>query len=376
MSYSDQGRRGSYDGSRRSSYSNSRRSGANPVKLQGGSMRGRGSGRSSGRSRGGSPVGQRIGRSHDGYSVKSRNINFQNGASGRIFGIEKRTLILGALAVVLVVLVMLLVSSCVSSCSSNDSSSTEDVNQVDSRVAAGVSEDVTREFQAGLDRAEKLQWIAANATRYSDQGLIDLALSTPEAVEFVAAYPDADKSASDYGDYSGSSAPELYCWDSRWGNVDYAGHALALSGSGPTTLAMAYIGLTGTADQTPATIAVAATEAGATSTDSYMSADFLATECETLGLSCESYVSNGDNLSQVLDTGTYLLIEAKAGTLTDDAHWLLLVTENSDGSVVVYDPTSPSVTAHPWDPATLAASCDNLYAVTKAADTTDAAATE
>ena len=72
----------------------------------------------------------------------------------------------------------------------------------------------------------------------------------------------------------------------------------------------------------------------------------------------------------MLDSGTYLLIEAKAGTLTDTAHWVLLVTENEDGSVVVYDPTSPEVSEHPWAPATLASSCDTLYALT-ASDTAD-----
>ena len=56
-----------------------------------------------------------------------------------------------------------------------------------------------------------------------------------------------------------------------------------------------------------------------------------------------------------------------AGTLTSMEHWVLLVTENEDGTVVVYDPTSPDVSAHPWAPATLASTCDTLY-VLRAAD--------
>ena len=82
---------------------------------------------------------------------------------------------------------------------------------------------------------------------------------------------------------------------------------------------------------------------------------------EKLGLTCESFASNADNLSQMLDSGTYVLMETKAGSLTSAAHWVLVVTENEDGSMQVYDPTSPDVSAHPWAPATLASTCTDFY---------------
>lgn len=294
-----------------------------------------------------------------GYPVRARSINFQNGRN-RVLGIDRRMLILGALAVVLLVLLIVGVSSCVRGCTSEQPAT--DVNPVDVRVAAGVSEDLTTQFAEQLDHGEKLAAIAASADRYSDQALLELALAVPESIDFVASYPDAEKTAQPYEDaVSAGTVPQLWCWDARWGAVDYAGHALAVSGSGPTAVSMAYMGLTGRSDRTPADIAQAVTEAGYASGDSAMSADYLSAASGDLGLTVESYVSNGDNLSQMLDAGTYLLIEAKAGTLTDMAHWVVLVTENEDGSVVVYDPTSPEVSAHPWAPATLASSCDTLY---------------
>ncbi|MCR8907013.1 hypothetical protein NW198_00055 [Thermophilibacter sp. ET337] len=304
-----------------------------------------------------------------GYPVRARSINFQNGRT-RIFGIDRQLFILGALAIVLLVLIIVGVSSCVRSCSSSEPAG--ETNPVDARVAAGVSEELTNEFATELNRSEKLSAIAASADRYSDQGLLELALTVPEAIDFVAAYPDAEKTAQPYEDaVEQGVAPQLWCWDARWGAVDYAGHPLAVSGSGPTVVSMAYMGLTGKSDKSPADIAQAVTEAELASGDSAMSADYLSSAAEGLGVAYASYVSNGDNLSQMLDTGTYLLIEAKAGTLTDTAHWVLLVSENEDGSVVVYDPTSPEVSAHPWAPATLAASCDNLYAFSSSDATTD-----
>ena len=118
-----------------------------------------------------------------GYPVRARSINFQSNRN-RIFGIDRQLLILGALAVVLLVLVVAGVSSCVRSCSSSGSGG--DANPVDSRVAAGVSEELTGKFATGLNRDEKLAQIAATADKYSDQGLLELALDVPEAIDFVA----------------------------------------------------------------------------------------------------------------------------------------------------------------------------------------------
>lgn len=295
-----------------------------------------------------------------GYPLRSRSINFQ-GNRNRILGLDRRLVILGALAIVLAVLVIVGVSTCVRSCSSGDSAGTQ-TGQSDVRVAAGLPEELTNAFTDELNQNEKLSNIAANADQYGDQGLLELALNVPEAIDFVAAYPTAEKTAQPYDEaVTKGTVPQLWCWDARWGNVDYAGRALAITGSGPTSLSMAYMGLTGSADKTPADIAQDATDAEAATGDSAMTADFLASEAEKLGLTCESFTSNADNLAQMLDSGTYVLMETKAGSLTSAAHWIVVVTENEDGSMQVYDPTSPDVSAHPWAPATLASTCTDFY---------------
>lgn len=309
------------------------------------------------------PAGPR-GSSGPGYPLRARSINFQSGRARRMSA-NRRLLILGALALVILVLIVVGISSCVRGCSAEQQSA--ETNPVDERVAAGVDEDLTNQFAAELDQGEKLAQIAANADAYENQDLLALALSQPDAIDFVAAYPEAEKTAQPYGeDVSAGTVPELVCWDERWGCVDYAGAPLALTGSGPTSLAMAYMALTGNGDRTPADFAQAVTDAEAASGDSLMSGTFLTDSLGEYGLSCSTYTSNEENLTQVLDTGTYLLVEAQAGTLTDAAHWVIVVTEGSDGSLTVYDPTSPEVSAHPWDPATIAGATNTLYAISAA----------
>ncbi|WP_239471435.1 papain-like cysteine protease family protein [Olsenella profusa] len=296
-----------------------------------------------------------------GYPLKARNINFQSGRARRTD--NWRLVILAAIAVVLLILVIVGISSCVRGCSADQNSG--ETNPVDARVAAGVPEDLTREFASELNRGEKLAQIAANANQYADQGLLELALAQPDAIDFVAAYPDSDKTAQAYEDsVSAGTVPELYCWDSRWGGVDYAGRPLALTGSGPTALSMAYMAITGQGDRTPADIAQLVTDAGQTSEGSGMSGDYLTNESlGELGLSCTSTTSNADNLTQALDTGTYVLLEVSAGTLTDEAHWVIVTGENDDGSVTVHDPTSPEASSHAWDPANLSTFTTTIYVI-------------
>ena len=306
------------------------------------------------------------GSSGPGYPLRSRSINFQSGKARRLSA--NRRLIIAALGALLVVILLVVgISSCVRGCSADQGSTSGTGNPIDSRVAEGVSEELTQQFATQLDRGEKLKDIAANANQYENQGLLELALSEPAAIDFVAAYPESSKEAQPYEDaVTQGTVPELYCWDARWGAVDYADAPLALTGSGPTALAMARMALTGTADQTPATIAQAVSDAGMAGGESGMSADFLGEPLAALGIASTDYAANADNLLQALETGSYVLIEVTAGSLTDATHWVLVTGSNDDGSVTVLDPTSPDVSSHTWDAATIASGATTMYALTAA----------
>lgn len=310
----------------------------------------------------------RSGRSGGGnrYELKSRNIRFRGKSSSmktRFTGLNPRQIMFIVLGVVLAILVIFLVSSCVRSCKSNK----PETSEIDARVAAGVSDELVDAFTPVLDQAEALQWIAAHANEYPSEDLPRLALSEPAAIAFVRAYPEMSKSGSAFdGTVSRGEAPMLYTWDEHWGAVEYDGSALAVTGSGPTALAMAYMGITGKTDRTPADLAKMATDKQMAGGESHTTAEFFTSIEKELGLYVHHYEPDGDTITEVLDSGTFVIVEVRADTLTPDAHWVIVAYENENGSVRVYDPTSVSVSTRPWDPDTIASAAITMYAVSQA----------
>ena len=328
------------------------------------SHRGLSDGRRSSRSRGGYNT---PGRS-SGYQLRNRNIRF-NGRNGSLRGrfndIDFRKVLLLIAAILLLVIVFLGVSSCIRGCvGANDKNETA-VNEQDARVSVSVPAGLTSEFTVALDQGEKLKWIAENAALYTDQTLLELALREPGAIDMVAAYPTVEeKVATPYNDeVTKGTVPELYCWDARWGMIDYDGAPLALTGSGPVAFSMAYMGLTGNSDKSPGDMAALAVESGYAGGDGHTSGDFFATQADGLGLTIQYYEPSEDNLITILGTNVVVIARVRAGSITEDAHWLLITGVNSDGSINVLDPCCSSATSHPWDAATIAGSCDAMYAL-------------
>lgn len=299
------------------------------------------------------------------YPLKSRNIRFKGKRSAGLtrFGGNTRTIIMAVLGLVLVVLLFFLVSSCVRSCRSN----TPVASDADARVSASLSDELIEEYTVALDQAQALEWIAANADQYPSEDLPRLALEEPAAIPFVRAYPESPKTASAYGDsVTRGEVPMLFNWDARWGAVEYDESVLAVTGSGPTSLAMAYMGITGKNDKTPADLATTAKENGMAGGEAHTSSDLFTSLADELGLSVHQYEPSRDTLTEVLDSGTVIIVEVRAETLTDYAHWAVVAYENENGSVRVYDPTSVSVSRRPWDPATIASASINMLAVSMA----------
>lgn len=241
-------------------------------------------------------------------------------------------------------------------------------NPQDSRVAYGADENITNELSPVLDRSEKLQQIAQNATSYPDDRIIELAINEPAAIDFVVQYPRANKDTSGYtGTVTQGTYPALYDWDASWGNMDYGDLPLGVSGSGPTALSIAYMGLTGNSDQTPATIANLALQNSMATGDSGTSADFFTQDIGDLGLTCTGIDANKESITKYLAANTPILAEVKADTLTTTAHWILATSaDKNTGAVTVFDPTSTSVSSHAWDPGTIAASADIVFMVKQA----------
>lgn len=322
---------------------------------------------------------------HDtGLNVrKNSNINFDRRRSrGRRpqgplarFGIDNRMLLTLVAGVVIIIVFIFVVSSCVRSCSSpaeDTSTSATEVNSYDDRVAAGVSESLTNRFTSALDEGETLAWIAAHADEYADERLPELALRESTAIDFVASVPDADSTAGSYteGTEQGSY-PLLYDWDTRWGYVSYAGSIMGVTGSGPTTLSMAYMGATGENDQTPDVLAQLASEGGYADESTGTTSAFFTDVGGQIGLSVQELEPSTDNLSYVLANGQVAIVQLNASFTTPYVHWALVVCSNEDGSVTLYDPDSSEASLHTWAPGTITQNASILCAVSAGTQTTD-----
>lgn len=278
-----------------------------------------------------------------------------------------RVLLLAIIVIVVIVVMIVGVTSCIRR--NNESThqtieETKPMNEQDQRVALGVSASMTSRFTEALDEGEALVTIAQNADQYEDDRMLELALSEPSSRGFVAAYPSSDKSSYPYDDeVSRGKIPSLFDWDDRWGAVTYGDGPLAVTGSGPTTLAMAYMGLTGKTDYTPTQIAQQANKSNYATGDSGSKGELFSKLATSIGLITEEVTPSTDTLSYSLSDSTCIAAEFKEGTLTNHTHWALVVAYNSDDTVTVYDPTSTEVTERPWALSTIVNASNTFFAI-------------
>ncbi len=335
-------------------------------------------------------------RNAGGYQLQRHPINF-GGRRGRLGSVDPRLIVLVAVALVALVLIIFSVVSCVSSTAPSKDQGPA-VNQE-------LPSDLQNSLKQALSRDAQLADIAERGTEYPES-LIRLALSEPASVGFVYGWTSSDhETAQAYDDaVAKGTVPELYGWDARWGYLDYGGSPLAVSGSGPIACAMARMGLLGNAEQTPATIAKAAADAGKAQGDSGTDASFFTDKAADLGLAVtaldlqgaqgsaaaagdqgdgaaqagdsagdasqsqpqgtgeQTQSQPGDALAKALGDSAYVLVETNGGALGATSHWVL-VTIDDNGAVAVHDPSSTANSSHQWDPATVAADAKSALTV-------------
>ena len=304
-----------------------------------------------------------------GYRLHSRRVSYPNGNGGFVsMLLRPRVLLLIGILVIVIVALVLGISSCVRGNKERAAQTVEEtkpVNEQDKRVAAGVPSNMTSKFTEALDENELLAQIAATADQYDDERLLTLALREPASRKFVAAYPSSDKSSRPYTDeVKRGTVPTLYDWDERWGAVTYGDGPLAVTGSGPTTLAMAYMGLTGKTDYSPTEIAQQASKNNYASGDSGSKGELFAKGTTSMGLKAEQHEPASETLLFTLNENTVFAVELKANTLTDEAHWALVVSIDENSMLKVFDPTSTLVTNTTWGLDTITGASSTFYSIT------------
>lgn len=198
---------------------------------------------------------------------------------------------------------------------------------------------------------ERYAQIVENAEKYPEKLLINLA-NNPEMIAFVADYKgntrDYDKAELTEKELQ-EEYPLFLQWDKRWGGLAYGDDSnVAISGCGPTTLAMAVVALTGNEEATPAAIAKFAMQEGY-----YMSGTGTMWSLMTEGAAAYGVRSEQINISQIeikqhLDQGDIVICSVRQGDFTTGGHFILLYDYDEEG-FSINDPFSLYRSGQKWD---------------------------
>ncbi len=256
---------------------------------------------------------------------------------------------------------------------SSFSSSAERVGSkvsVKDKIESGTPASLESKLIPVLERDEKISWIAANTSKYTDPRIIELALREPDAVDFVYNYPTNPPAVGPYTKkVQKGTAPILYCWNNNWGAVDYGGLPLAVTGSGPTVLSMAYMGTFGKTDKTPADMAELAKSGGYVTEKGVTVTDFFLDSSDKVGLNCKRVDKSEQTVSLALSKRHFLIAHIAPDTQQqDNGHWILIADHTQTGAVMIHDPTSTENTKQLWDGAQLLTKVDDLLVVSDKAE--------
>ncbi len=184
----------------------------------------------------------------------------------------------------------------------------------------------------------------------------------PDALEFVEGYPDhkGDAPAKTIGDVVQGQFPLLLQWDARWGYVRYGDDLLAVTGCGPTCLAMAAAGLTGDNTITPAAVAEQAQRDGYW-VDGVTSWGLMTDGCRAWGLVSEELPLTESAVTGALEEGRPIICSVRPGDFTTTGHFILLAGLEEEG-IRVNDPNSPQNSDRLWTYEELEPQIRNLWA--------------
>jgi hypothetical protein len=201
---------------------------------------------------------------------------------------------------------------------------------------------------------------------YPDQ-LVELAKKNRETRQFVKDYPEnAGKKQKikltneDLKGNQGSSVPLLVQWDERWGYRKYGNDFMALTGCGPTCLAMVAESR-GETKWNPWRVAKMAQRNGYY-VDGQGSAWSLMTEgAAKMGLNGTEMSCDAETIRRTLEDGHVIICAMRPGDFTTAGHFLVLAGVTQDGEVIINDPNSRKNSRRTWDLERVVPQIKNLW---------------
>lgn len=194
------------------------------------------------------------------------------------------------------------------------------------------------------------------------ESLLELMEKNPETVEFVLNYPHRVEQIVDISGLSREDVPLFLQWDQRWGYTVYGTDVLALTGCGPTCMAMAGYYLTGDAKFTPDQMAAFALEHDYYAWGNGTAWTFFSSGAKKLGLRAQELSLSESVMVSHLEKGHPIVINVRKGDFTEHGHYILAVGYE-DGMFRINDPNSIVRSEKLWSYETLKPQIRNLWAI-------------
>ena len=194
--------------------------------------------------------------------------------------------------------------------------------------------------------------------------LIQLLDRNPETREFVLQYPFREEREPDISGFSRETVPLFLQWDPMWGYETYGSGYLAVTGCGPTCLAMAGYYLTGDTNMTPGQIAAFAQSAGYYAPGYGSSWTLFSQGAEELGLTATELPLVKKKIVDALEEGNPVILALGEGDFTSSGHYILL-RGVEEGGFAVNDPNSRENSEKLWTWEQLESQIRNIWAMGK-----------
>lgn len=196
------------------------------------------------------------------------------------------------------------------------------------------------------------------------QYMIDLYERNPETESFVLNYPFREKVEVDLSAYTRASVPLFLQWDPMWGYEDYGSSCIAVTGCGPTCLAMVGYYLTGDRNMSPDQVAKFAEKNGYYAVGYGSSWTLFSEGAPQLGLTVQELPLVKKKLTDALEAGTPIVLALGEGDFTSTGHYIVL-TGLEDGLFRVNDPNSRINSEKLWSYEELEGQIRNIWAIGK-----------
>ena len=196
------------------------------------------------------------------------------------------------------------------------------------------------------------------------QSLIELFERNPETEGFVLNYPFHKDKTTDISGIDRETVPLFLQWDPMWGYRRYGSDFLAVTGCGPTCLAMVGYYLTGDTNMTPDAIAKFAQRNGYYEKGYGSSWTLISKGGVELGLTVQELPLVEKKISNALEEGKPVILALGPGDFTSSGHYIVLTGVEEQG-YRVNDPNSRVNSGRLWTYEELEGQIRNIWAISK-----------